>query len=264
MENIYFVTLSIGVNYTRDYTLRLIGDVLSKTPHMFVVTTDVPEIITEKFPNNERIKITYIDKSKCRIRLPIGINKLSDDFNFNLRYNCLEALTKIESGVAIFTDCDNSLEWWDEDMVQEYIQRTKNLGYNFLAPRTTYLFKDFMTDYNQRNVRTHGIFWHKIYNFDLDTNPRPEWDNATLPAEYMLIFLELGDKMQKFYDQWKWMHDYLVNKDYTEGTWAEGFEIGVSALVAGYTPLDIGWNHEIFGRVLKANGYKIGHPTEKQ
>ena len=51
---------------------------------------------------------------------------------------------------------------------------------------------------------------------------------------------------------------------YAQGTWAEGFEIGVSALVAEYVPYEIGWNHHILSRAIKANGHKVGHPTESQ
>ena len=60
------------------------------------------------------------------------------------------------------------------------------------------------------------------------------------------------------FEQWKWFHDYLAKRDYTEGTWAEGFEIGVSAHVAGFKALDIGWNHGLWSRMFEANGYKTG------
>jgi hypothetical protein len=60
-----------------------------------------------------------------------------------------------------------------------------------------------------------------------------------------------------------------VNREWTEGTWAEGFEIGVSSYVAGFKSYDIGWNHPLWSRMFEANGYKTGkrkgiyYPTEK-
>jgi hypothetical protein len=263
MKPIYFVTLSLGVNYTKEYTLLLIEDILSKTPHKIIVTTECPDIITEKYPNNDRIILNIFDRSKYKVRLPIGPNKGSSDFNFNLRYLCLEPLLEMEDGVAIFTDCDNSLEWWDEEMVQNSISNYLHQGIDFLAPRTDYKFKFFLEEYKTSETREMGILWHKYYNYDLDINPKPEWDEAPIPAEYMLVFLQLGEKMRKFHKQWKTLHDYLCNKDYTFGTWAEGFEIGVSSLVAGYVPCDIGWHHDIFGRAIRANGHAKGIPTER-
>lgn len=263
MIPIYFVTLSVGVNYTKEYTLLLIEDILTKTPHKIIITTEVPDIITEKYPNNDRIILNIIDRLKYKVRLPIGEMKYSSDFNFNLRYLCLEPLLNMEDGVVIFTDCDNSLEWWDEDMVQSSISNFLSRGVDFLAPRTEYKFKSFLEEYKNSKTKEMGLLWHKYYNYGLDKSPKPEWDDAPIPAEYMVIFLCIGDKMRKFYQQWKSMHDYLANKDYTFGTWAEGFEIGVSSLIAGYVPFDIGWHHDIFGRAIIANGHAKGIPTEQ-
>jgi hypothetical protein len=65
------------------------------------------------------------------------------------------------------------------------------------------------------------------------------------------------------YEEWKILHDYLANKDYTEGTWAEGFEIGVAAIMAGFKPQNLDWSHHIFSKMIGYNGYKTGHKSEK-
>ena len=51
-------TLSFGENYTRDYTLKMIEDVLNITPIDFYITTDCRYLIDEKYGNNDRIGIT--------------------------------------------------------------------------------------------------------------------------------------------------------------------------------------------------------------
>jgi hypothetical protein len=265
MKPIYFTTLSLGENYTRDYTLKLIDEVLTKTSHNFALTTDCGSMVNDYYPNNNRILIDNISKKDFKIRLPIGSPEgPASDFNFNMRYRCIEQLLSVpEDFYTIWTDCDNSLEWWDEEVVQSFFSDVHSKGYDFLAPRNSYRFIEFLEDFKTKNNPHHGIFWHKIFNYDLDTHPRPEWNNATLPAEYLLVFLN-SKKLRAFYNQFKWFHDYLANRPYTQGTWAEGFEIGASALAAEYVPYELGWNHHILSRAIKANGHKIGHPTESQ
>ena len=103
-----------------------------------------------------------------------------------------------------------------------------------------------------------GNYWHKITNFDIDVDDT-SIDNATIPAEYLLLFYNRDKKLVKFYEHWKWFHDYLVKKETTQGTWAEGFEIGVSAYRSGFVPYDISFSHDIWSRVFTASGYKNGH-----
>jgi len=265
--DIAITTLSLGVNYTRDYSLKLINDVLNRTEHKIYLTTDCASIIEEAYPNNPRVVINKITREKLLIRLNVdGGVGYATDFNFNMRYMCLEPVKNLKNTVVVFTDCDNSLDWWDEDVIQNWLDRMKKTDFDFFAPRADYKLWQYLDEYNKNkdiNPRG-GIFWHKILNFDLINNPKPEWNDASLPAEYILVFMGDTEKLEKFYNQWKNMHDYLVNQGWTYGTWAEGFEIGVSALVAGYESYDIGWSHEIWGKAFTPNGYKkiIWHPTE--
>lgn len=264
--NICITTLSLGENYTRDYSLRLIDDVLNKTPHSIHLTTDYKTIITDKFGDNDRIIIKEIDRKDLTIRLNTDGGKgYANDFNFNMRYNCLETVKDLKDTVVIFTDCDNSLDWWDEDIIQNWLRDMQTQGYDFFAPRTDFKLKNFISNYmsvKDQNPQD-GIFWHKLVNFDLLNNPKPEWDEAPLPAEYLLIFINDGVKLNSFYNKWKELHDYLVNQGWTYGTWAEGFEIGVSSITSGFKDYDISWHHQIWGKAFTANGYKIGHSTEK-
>lgn len=263
---ICITTLSLGENYTRDYSLKLINDVLTKTSHSIYITTDVKNVITNVYGDNERINIKEIDRNDLTIRLNTDGGKgFATDFNFNMRYLCLDLVKNLDDTAVIFTDCDNSLDWWDEETIQNWLTQMKNSGYDFFGPRTNLKLKNFIEGYNRvKDVNPRdGVFWHKLFNFDLLENPKPEWDEAPLPAEYLLVFINDGIKLEKFYNKWKELHDYLVEKKYTYGTWAEGFEIGVSAITSGFKDFDIGWNHSIWGKAFTANGYKIGHSTEK-
>lgn len=272
--NIVVTTLSIGENYTKHYTLRMAEDILKFSDLNFYITTDCRYIIDEMYPDNPRIHINEVKRENIKIRLPIcdanDKPSYSDDFNFNLRYLCLEPVKDLDETVVIFTDCDNSFDEWNQEKVTKFIDEYYyKLGYDFFGPRTSFLWKSFLSQYEKTPNREEGIFWHKIYNYDLDKNPKPEWNESPLPAEYLLIFVNNNGKLNKMYEQWKTFHDYLVNKECTYGTWAEGFEIGVSSLVSGFKPYDIGWGHEIWSKIFVANGYKTGKrkglyfPTER-
>jgi len=263
-------TLSLGKNYTKDYTLRMAEDILKLSDIDFYITTDCADIIRSAYPNNPRIHINEFNRNNYKIRLPIGAPKAADDFNFNLRYLCFEPVKDLDNTVVIFTDCDNSFDWYDKGEVFKHLDDIyKNHGYDFLAPRNDYFWKYFANEYKSQDKVEYGMLWHKIHNYELDLNDH-KWDNASVPAEYLLIFVNNNGKLNKFYNQWKWFHDYLANKDWTNGTWAEGFEIGVSAFEAGFKAYDISWHHPIWGKMFEANGYKTGkrggivHQTERE
>ena len=133
---ILITTLSLGENYTRDYTLRMIEDVLNMSDVDFYVTTDCRHLIDDKFGINDRIKINEITRENLLVSLPIGPNKGSRDFNFNMRCLCLEHVKDIDDAVVIFTDCDNSFDWWDKDEVTNFIKTKFDEGYDYFAPRT--------------------------------------------------------------------------------------------------------------------------------
>jgi hypothetical protein len=260
-RRVYLVTLSIGKLYTERFANKLIDDVLNNSDLNIHVTTDVPEVIEEKFGINERVVLNKINSDNIKIRLWLNENKVSSDFNFNLKYLCFDEIYKDPTSIVIFTDCDNSFEWWNKDEAFDYLYEQYQQGFDFFASRTDWTFGGFMREYNSQTNRQHSIFWHKIFNYDLDKTPKPEWDGASLVAEDVLVFINNDDKVRKFYEQWKYLHDYLAAKDYTEGTWAEGFEIGVSAVVAGFKARDLGWSHHIFRKMFLYNGYKTGYKS---
>jgi hypothetical protein len=257
---IILVTLSLGEPYTRGYTMRMIEDVLKLSDLEFYITTDCPHVIEELYKDNERIKIHTVDLTDVKTKLFISAAQNATDWNFNIRYKCVEPVMDIEDAVVIWTDCDNSFDWYDRNQIEEFITQKNSEGYDFFGPRTDWRWGGFYENYkNNRKFKEDGIFWHKIYNYDLDTNPIPEWDDSPLPAEYLLVFYNKDKKLKKFHKQWEWFYDELNKKDWVYGTWAEGFEIGVSAHVAGFKSFDIGWHHPIFAKMLVANGYKSGH-----
>lgn len=263
-EDIIFCTLSVGKRYTEDYTCKLIDDVLRNTRCRFAITTDFPDIIKNTFPGENRLLIDFFDRNLYKLRLPIGPNKAASDFNFNVRYTALKQCLSVPEKFVIFTDCDNSLPRWNEPQISLNLQNMLAQGFDFSAPRCDYIMKDMLKGYHKELSEgnpTPTIFWHKIWAFDLLNNPKPEWDNAPLPAEFILLLTNHEDKLEKFYTNWKNLHDHMVNLPYTEGTWAEGFEIGVASLLAGYVAHDMGWNLTTVDGCMVASGHKVGHPT---
>jgi hypothetical protein len=259
----WFATLSFGKNYTTDYTLRFIDDILRLTPASVAVTTDLPEIITDKF-NTDRVFINKMNRDDYKIRLPIGPGKHASDFNFNMRHICLKPFEQLEADVVYFTDCDNSIRNWNTQQIEAFLDDKINQGYGFFAPRADLRLGPVKREHFDK-IATNpqpNIFWHKIKIFDLEPESHKEWDDAPLPAEYLLILHNKDNKVMRFYEEWKKLHDYLCNKDFTYGTWAEGFEIGVAAHLAGLKPYDIQFCGTLLSDIVTPNGYKIGHPTE--
>lgn len=272
---IIITTLSFGENYTKEYTLRMIEDVLTLTDLDLYITTDCKNIIFDHFGSSDRIKLNEVTRDKLLVSLPIGPNKGARDFNFNMRVLCLEHVMDIEDAVIIFTDCDNSFDFWDRSWVESFIQDKLKDGYDYFAPRTSAKLKYMIQEFNT-NCKTDPNFenmgqgctlaWHKFYNYDLidkttkmvSEDTISKWGDASFPSEYLVIFYNRDGKLKKMVTQWKWFYDYLNNKDYTYGTWAEGFEIGISSLVAGFNDFDIGYGNTTWGKIFTPNGYKTG------
>jgi hypothetical protein len=285
--NIIITTLSLGYNYTKDYCLRMIEDVLNMSDMIIYITTDHPHLINEKFGENDRIKLKIVNKNDLTVRIPIGPNKAANDFNFNMRYLCLEHVQDIQDTLIIFTDCDNSFDWWDKTIVEHFITQQLANNFDFFGPRTDLRLNVVLDKFYKNCITNLGevepdydrctIFWHKLFNYDmLDFDnktikqyPNHPWGGAGLPAEYLLLFYNTNNKLRKMVEQWKFFHDYLVNRDYSYGTWAEGFEIGISAYLAGFNSYDISFTHPIWNKIFTPNGYKTGprggivHGTEQ-
>jgi hypothetical protein len=265
-------TLSLGIEYTSEYTLRLIEDVLKLSSLDIYITTNCRDTIENKFGINDRIKIRDVNLADLKIRVPIGVNKAADDFNFNMRYLCLEHVQDCNDTAIIFTDCDNSFDWWDESIIDEFLKNHIEQGYDFFGPRTSYTLQMAINTFNEHCLKDETqyqssvLFWHKFFNYDMiehtplrvkDSQNHP-WGPSGLPSEYLLIFYNNNYKIKELVKQWKWFHDYLINREYCWGTWAEGFEIGVSAHVAGFKAKDIGYGDPVWGKAFTPNGYKTG------
>lgn len=263
-------TLSVGETYTKYYTLKLIEDTLNITPLDIYIVTDFRNIIEEKYGDNPRIFISDITRDEFKLRIPIGPNKGADDFNFNLRYRALEFVQDLEDTLIIFSDCDNSVDWWDDEKINTFLTENINQGYDFFGPRTdlklSKMFDQFKSNSegfdpitSPHDMGKLTLFWHKFYNYDCSNELPKEWANAPLPAEYMLLFYNTGGKLRKMVEQWKYFFNYLQDRDYSWGTWAEGFEIGISAELAGFNSKDIGFCHPIWNTFMTPSGYKNGH-----
>ena len=57
---------------------------------------------------------------------------------------------------------------------------------------------------------------------------------SCLPSEHFLIFKYNKEKLEKFAYKWGELNSILQNQDGGNGSWGDGFEIGISAKYAGY------------------------------
>ena len=265
-------TLSIGETYTKHYTLKLIKDVLNITPLDIYIVTDFRNIIEDVYGNNERIFISDTSREDWKLRIPIGPAKIADDFNFNLRYKALEFVQDLEDTFIIFCDCDNSVDWWDENLISNFIDENISRGFDFFGPRVSP--RALSSVYNQFKPAAVGFnpetdepttdlsfFWHKFFNYDCVDDINPEWLEAPLPSEHMLMFYNNNGKLKRMVDQWKYFFEYLQNRDFCYGTWAEGFEIGISSHIAGFNGMNLDSHPQwgLWSNWMTASGYKNGH-----
>ena len=68
-------------------------------------------------------------------------------------------------------------------------------------------------------------------------------------------------KTLKVVDQWKYFFEYLQNRDFCYGTWAEGFEIGISSHIAGFNGMNLDSHPQwgLWSNWMTASGYRNGH-----
>ena len=256
MSSFIFCSLSIGLPYTRDYTIPLIKEILSMTTSRLAITTDQVQFLQAEFPNEPRLILTHFDSSKHKLRLQISpYPDAATDFNFNLKYLVFEPILDAPEPYVVYTDCDNSMIKWEEDVILNRLATEHKLGFTFFAERggegaLAGIIKEYLRTFLMDEPP--GLGWHKIWAFDLLHHPRPKWENASFPSEHFLILTNKDDMVKKFCLQWKELHDKLVALPYTHGTWAEGVEIGIAAIEAGYKsdqlPIEISDQYKFNGR----------------
>jgi len=238
-NKILFSLLSLGEVYS-SFCNSFISELLTLTPYDIKITTDCPGAFTKA----DRLIIDPVDVSNNKVR--IGY-----DFNYNLKHLCFKEYDSKYETIFYF-DCDQKLAKFNSQLAEDVIIGKYNAGFDFLATRTNAVLGISLQRFKNGE---HELFSHKIANYGIDKTPPPDsWLNAKMPSEHFFI-LKNNSKVKTFYETWKDLNDRTEKLEVCHGVWGDGFEIGVSAAVAGYNVCEVNSyeQFEVFGIVFNGN-----------
>jgi hypothetical protein len=216
-----FSTLSIGAEYEIK-TIKFYLELASRTTNcdFFITTTN------KEFPNlGERFKIKVIDPPSLHHE-SVG----TTSFNYNLKSLSLKNVVEYEKQnpelqkyeYIIFSDADWTMyEGFSEEKVFNMLNWIKENDYDFVFERPARI--------GDSRAHPEGSFFRdKIYDYDILEYDK--WDEGHCANEQFMIFKN-SYKFRFFVQRWEQFLWYSIQNKIRN--YAEGFEIGVSALEAG-------------------------------
>lgn len=221
---IVFIVLCIDANHSMyiDACRSLIAEILEKTNHDILLSTNSVDNFQD-LGSNTRITI------RDNISNTNNILRYGSEFNYNLKYLAFQDIPKHYDAI-IYLDCDIKLEHWTNE-AEELIAKTIK-DYDMGATRTNCVLKD---DVNHLNSGIEALFSHKITAYQIrETYPENDLIYLSkLPSEHFLVFKNTPDKIKNFHKEWSNLNSYLQSINGGNGSWGDGFEIGIAAHKAG-------------------------------
>ena len=231
------------------FAKRLINDIMTKTVHDIMITTNEIEHFNDEISQyGERIIIRE-EKLENHI-LFLGV------FNQLLKFYTIKNIDPKYDWV-LYLDCDAGLTGdWNNDEITSTITNWKSLGYDMMGTRTNaivgqelkkheeldIIHKNEIANGNLTHYNPRNLFSDKFIFYNVSTQNGPfEWLEAMMPSEHVLL-IKNNDKLQKMADIFE---DFCYkfetqDKDFPITVDMEAFEIGVSAKLAGYNMGDFG------------------------
>jgi len=242
MKNILISTISYinaereGSDIYTTYAKRLINDVLTKTPYDIMVTTNHPSYFIDENNNwSGRVKIK--ENKLENHRTHVGA------FNQLLKFSAIQDIDKKYDWV-LYLDCDAGFTTnIDTNIIDMRISQWEQEGFDMLVLLANRTYDWALKEY-QETIRIGGykrLFDDKFvfYGINLD------WKNATLPSEHVLLIKNNEKLSVMAFEFEKFCFLFETQSPNNVITYdMEAFEIGVSALIAGYNVGEMGWgNH---------------------
>lgn len=230
--NYYFTTLAIGEEYLKQSLLSHIHiHELTKDAYFNITTSksdinNIEEIIGLSLQslilNYPRIQITYVENYMGDISFPFFSQGYGSTFNYNMKVLSFKFYerSEIEFDYLIFMDGDWKIhENFSEEKLKTFFLNMENNNIDFAFERPAkignYRQNNFEDCFFDEKLRDYNVLEHNI------------WDDAHVVNEQFLVFKN-NWKLKLFTQKWEQMLWYsIVNKI---RNYAEGFEIGVSAL----------------------------------
>lgn len=225
----------------------LTNEILNKTKHDVIISTNRPDYFDNL--KSDRLVIRNNIRENSIIDYPSG------EFNYNLKHHAFLELPE-NYDYIIYLDCDIKLHNWTEKSDEWFINEME--GFDFAADGLNRdlknMFQWFLNDED-------CLFKHKLNSYDFKDRYKIEDElinNTFLPSEHILIFKNEPKKIKSFQESWEKQNNYLQDKNGGNGSWGDGFEIGVSAFDAGFNKIKhLGTNYwkELFGFEFNGNKY---------
>lgn len=230
----YFTTLAVGEPYFTN-SLNFYKIMSDRTEHaLFNITTTQNDIdqftqhhgvtLTDYLQNHPKIQVTTLEMFNTAFKTPLECN-IQDYFTFNVNLKCmaLKACTKSKNSFdyIVYTDSDwniydgfdeqkilKAFEWMDRDEVDFAFERPAKIGPNK---------RNIENCFFPEKVKVYNVLDHDL------------WDDADVVNEQILMFKN-NWKFRLFVMKWEQFLWYSIANSIKN--YAEGFEIGVSALEA--------------------------------
>ena len=216
-----FTTLSIGEEYEKK-TIQFYSDLAKRTSNcdFFITTTN------ENFPDlGDRFKIKVINPPSLHHEA-VG----TTSFHYNLKVLSLKHILEYEKNnpnsegyeFIIFSDGDWTMfEHISEEKVLNMLNWTKENDYDFVFERPARIG-------DSRADPDGSFFRQKLIDYDMLEYDK--WDEAHCVNEQFMLFKN-SYKFRFFVQRWEQFLWYSIENKIRN--YAEGFEIGISALEAG-------------------------------
>lgn len=201
-----FTTLAIGEEYLKN-AIELHNNLSKKCDAHFNITTN------KEIESNDRHSFSSIGN-----REHILIIGNTPTFIYNLKLYAIKNVIEKDYDYIIFTDADWRI---GEDFTKEkmdnlfQLMKDRNLDGAFERPSRVGSCR------NNRNC----FFKTKFEKYNLENDKK--WDDAHVPNEQFFV-LKNTDKLKDFVNNWEEMLEFTIDNKILN--YAEGFEIGVSAL----------------------------------
>jgi hypothetical protein len=241
----------LGAEIYAKFATRQIEDVMTKTPYDYRLITNEPEQFSEvlsKYPT--RVVITC-DKLENE-RIMVG------PFNQMLKYKTMKDVPAKYDWLW-YMDCDAGLcEAIDPTRIDALVEMWESQGFDIIGTRANAVLKNELLDHETKieewktkiaagEKNPHlvtNLFSAKFIFYNVSSKSGPsEWMNACLPSEHVL-FIKNSDKLAKMASYFQEFNRKFETQTEPLTTWdMEAFEIGVSALLAGYNMGDFGNHH---------------------
>lgn len=242
MKNILVSAISFinekkeGSEIYTTFAKRLINDVLTKTPYDVMITTNHSKYFLDEINSNSERVIIREDKLENH-KTHVGA------FNQLLKFFAIKDIDKKYDWV-LYLDCDAGLtDNLDSTIIDSKINEWESTGFDFLGLlyERTYLWAEEQYLDTVKNNTWKKLFDDKFKFYGINS----EWRKAYFPSEHVLL-IKNNEKLKIMCNEFEKFCTLFETQD---EVWPvtfdmEAFEIGVSALIAGYNVGEMGWgNH---------------------